>query len=105
MLRPMEVEGYLMSWRIQSYRPWPVSHLLPLNSLANSTVTKYLCDFRRWKTWAGSKGLEAVPAKPYLISLYLQHLSEDTNSKASVEEACNAVTWLHTTAGLSSPLM
>ena len=74
-----------------------------LSSRANSTVTKYLRAFRRWKTWAGSKGLEAVPAKPHLFALYLQHLGEETNSKASVEEACNAVSWLHTTAGLSSP--
>ena len=74
-----------------------------LSSCANSMVTKYLRAFRRWKTWAGSKGLEAVPAKPHLFALYLQHLSEETNSKTSVEEACNAVSWLHTTADLSSP--
>ena len=74
-----------------------------LCSRANSTVTKYLRAFKRWKTWASSKGLESVPAKPHLFALYLQHLSEETNSKASVEEACNAVSWVHTSAGLSSP--
>ena len=61
------------------------------------------CTFWRWKIWAGSKGLEAVPVKPRLFALYLQHLSKETNSKASVEEACNAVSWLHTSFGLSSP--
>ena len=40
-----------------------------LNSHANSTVTKYLCAFQRWKTWAGSKGLETVPAKPDFFAL------------------------------------
>ena len=63
-------------------------------------MTKYL---QRWKTWACSKGIEAVPAKPHLFALYLQHLSKESNSKASVEEACNAVSWVHTSAGLSSP--
>ena len=74
-----------------------------LHSRANSTVTKYLRAFKRWKAWTISKGLESIPAKPHLFALYLQHLSEETNSKASVEEACNAVSWVHTTAGLSSP--
>ena len=74
-----------------------------LHSRANSTVTKYLCAFRKWKAWASSKGLKAVPVKPHLFALYLQHLSEETDSKASVEEAGNAVSCLHTNAGLSSP--
>ena len=67
-----------------------------LHSCADSTVIKYLQAFRRWKTWASSKGLESVPAKPHLFALYLQHLGERTNSKAAVEEACNAVSWVHT---------
>ena len=74
-----------------------------LHSCADSTVTKYLRAFRRWKIWASSKGLESVPAKPHLFALYLQHLSEETNFKATVEEACNAVSWVHASAGLSSP--
>ena len=74
-----------------------------LRSRADSTVIKYLRAFRRWKTWASSKGLEPVPAKPHLFALYLQHLGEETKSKATVEEACNAVSWVHASAGLSSP--
>ena len=71
-----------------------------LHSCADSTILRA---FQRWKTWASSKGLEPVPAKPHLFALYLQHLGEETNSKATVEEACNAVSWVHASAGLSSP--
>ena len=98
-----------MSWKIQSCRAWPVSYQLPsctvvqIAQLQIVLVTKYLHAFRRWKAWASSERLEAVPAKPHLFVLYLQHLSEEIDSKASVEEVCNAVSWLHTSAGLSSP--
>ena len=41
--------------------------------------------------------------------LYLQHLSESTGSKAAVEEAVHAQSWLHELAGLQqlggSPLV
>ena len=93
-----------MSWRLIDELDDPelqtLASKLPatiLRSRANSTVTKYLRAFKRWK------GLKCIPAKPHLFALYLQHLSEWSNSKASVEEACNAVSWVYTTAGLSSP--
>ena len=50
--------------------------------------------------WATSYKLEPIPAKPYQLMLYFQYLGEETYSKLTVEEACNAVTWVHTTAGL-----
>ena len=75
-----------------------------LHSRADSTVTKYLRGFRRWKTWANAKKLEPIPAKSHHFALYLQHLGEETKSKAAVEEACNAVSWVHSSAGLSSLL-
>ena len=75
-----------------------------LHSRADSTVTKYLRGFRRWKTWANAKKLEPIPAKPHHFALYLQHLGEETESKAAVKEACNAVSWMHASAGLSSLL-
>lgn len=83
-----------------------LAHKLPttiLRSRADSTVIKYLQAFRRWKIWANSKGLESVPAKPHHLAQYLHHLGEETNSKAAVEETCNALSWVHASAGLSSP--
>jgi len=65
-------------------------------------VQKYLRAYRRWKVWATDHGLDPIPAKPYQFVLYLQHLGEESHSKAAVEEACNAVSWIHATAGLAS---
>ena len=71
-----------------------------LHSRADSTVKKYLGAYRRWKTWATAHKLDPVPAKAHEFVLYLQHLGEKTSSKAAVEEACNALSWVHSSAGL-----
>ena len=71
-----------------------------LHSRADSTVKKYLGAYRRWKTWATAHRLDPDPAKPHEFVLYLQHLSEETSSKAAVEEVCNALSWVHPSAGL-----
>ena len=76
-----------------------------LQSRTDSTKSKYLRAFRRWKIWASAKTLQAIPAKPYQFALYLQYLGEETKSKAVVEEASNAVSWVHSSAGLCSPLV
>lgn len=73
-----------------------------LHSHADSTVRKYLGAFRRWKKWAAAYSFDAIPAKPHQFVLYLQHLSEVSKSKAAVEEACNATSWMHACAGLPS---
>ena len=44
------------------------------------------------------------PVKPHLLALYLQHLAEQSKSKAAVEEACNASSWIYSSAGLTPPL-
>ena len=55
---------------------------------ADSTVTKYLGAFKRWKT--------ALAAK----ALYLQHLGDNLHSRAAVEEGCNALAWEYAMARL-----
>ena len=39
------------------------------------------------------------------LSLYLQHLAEKSKSKAAVEEACNVLSWIHSSDGLVLPLV
>ena len=48
--------------------------------------------------------MEAIPAKQFKFALYLQHLASASRSRVAVEEACNALTWVHSTAGLASPV-
>lgn len=72
-------------------------------SRTDSTVKKYLGVFKRWKTWVAQYGMTALPAKDYHVALHLQHLGDNLQSKAAVEEACNALAWVHATTSLLSP--
>ena len=76
-----------------------------LRSRADSTVKKYLGAFKRWKAWAKQHGMTAMPVKEVHVALYLQHLGDTSQSKAAVEGACNALAWIHSTAGLPSPTL
>ena len=77
---------------------------LPNTVLADSTTKKYLGAFRRWKSWAVQHQLPVLPAKEAHVALYLQHIGETVQSKSAAEEACNALAWIHSTAGLMSPV-
>ena len=74
-----------------------------LHSCADNTVKKYRGAFRRWKTWAVAHKLIPIPAKLHEFVLYLQYLGEKSGSKSAAEEACNALSWVHSTSGLASP--
>jgi len=73
-----------------------------MHSHADSTVQKYFRAYRRWKVWAMTDKFDPIPAKPEQFVLYLQYLGKETHSKSAIEEACNAIAWVHTTAGLVS---
>ena len=72
-------------------------------SRADSMVRKYLGAFKRWKVWATEHGFRPIPARDFQVALYLQHLGDTSKSKAAVEEACNALAWVHFTSGLPAP--
>ena len=42
------------------------------------------------------------PVHDVHFALYLQHLGESTKSKAAVDEAVNAISWVHELSGLPS---
>jgi len=67
-----------------------------LHSQANSTAKKYLAAFKRWKVWALKYGMTVLPANDCQLALYLKHIGDIEGSKASVEEAGNALAWVHT---------
>ena len=74
-----------------------------LSSKADSTSKKYLYAFARWKEWAEKKSEVAVfPVIDVQFALYLQDLAETTESRAAVEAAANAVSWVHQLAGLEA---
>ena len=74
-----------------------------VQSRADSTKKKYVYAFQRWRSWASSKAeIQVFPMKPAHLALYLQHVGETTQSKAAVEEAVHAASWMHELAGLPS---
>ena len=75
-----------------------------LPSRADTTARKDIGAFRKWKEWAVGYGMEAIPAKEFRFTLYLQHLASTSKSRSAVEEACNSLIWVHSTAGLLSPV-
>ena len=75
-----------------------------LSSKAPSTIKKYLYAFNRWKKWSDNfASIPTFPVQSSHLTLYLQHLAGTTQSRASVEEAVYAITWIHEMAGLTSP--
>ena len=48
--------------------------------------------------------LPALPAKEHHVALYLQSIGQRLESKSAAEEAVNALSWVHSLAGLDSPM-
>uniref|UniRef100_A0A1X7TEY2 Tyr recombinase domain-containing protein n=1 Tax=Amphimedon queenslandica TaxID=400682 RepID=A0A1X7TEY2_AMPQE len=72
-----------------------------MGSRASSTVTKYTRAFLKWQRWTETMDdVKVFPVNPLHFALYLQHVGEQSQSKAAVEEATNAVSWICQTAGL-----
>ena len=72
-----------------------------MHSRADSTTRKYMCAFQRWQAWAEPRqGITVYPVEEAHFALYLQHVGDTTKSKAMVEEAVNAISWVHTLSGL-----
>ena len=83
-----------------------LAHMLPatvVGSRADSTSRKYLGAFRRWKRWAQQNSLPVFPVTGINLALYLQHLAVKGSSRTAVDEAVNAMSWLHQAASSPSP--
>ena len=63
---------------------------------ALSTVKKYAGAFSRWKKWASSRQeVPMLPARPIHVALYLSYLAQSAKTPAPLEEAVNALSWVH----------
>ena len=49
-------------------------------------------------------GVTVFTVEAIHLALYLQHIGNSTGSRASVEEAVYALSWIHKAAGLPSPI-
>ena len=71
-----------------------------ISSRANSTTSKYVNAFSRWKQWARQyEGISILPVKEAEFALYMQYVGDTTASKSAVEEAVNGIGWVQQLAG------
>ena len=63
---------------------------------APATVKKYAGAFSRWKRWVSSRQeVRVLPARPINVALYLTYLAQTAKTPAPLEEAINALYWVH----------
>ena len=63
---------------------------------APATVKKYSGAFGRWKKWASARQeVPTLPTKPIHMALYLSYLAQSDKTPAPLEEAGNALSWVH----------
>ena len=74
-----------------------------LHGRANSTITKYGYAFQRWKAWTQTRSeVRILPVGEVHFALYLQHFGESLESRSAVQDAVNAVSWVHQLLGFES---
>ena len=67
-----------------------------LKSRANSTVKKYLAEYRKYRTFLAAKGYSTVlPSMPLHVTSYLSHLYETNPSYSAILHAHCAIKWIH----------
>ena len=69
---------------------------------SRAPLSKYLAAFKR-EVWAKEYKLPIFPVKEAHMMLYMQHLADTSMSKAAMEEALNAVDWIHSISVQLSP--
>lgn len=74
-----------------------------LSSRAQSTTAGYNRSFQKWKNFATHiLQVPYLPADPFHVALYLQHLAE-TSSIAAINSTFYSINWAHGLAGIPSP--
>jgi integrase len=70
---------------------------------AEATRRAYARQWRAFVAWCEAQQLEALPAQPGTVALYLSHLAESGRKVATVEQAAAAIAAAHRAAGHPSP--
>jgi len=73
-----------------------------LDARARATRKAYGADIRHFEGWCRSKGLQAAPASPEAVALYLADHA-DALKPATLQRRMSAISQAHKTAGYSSP--
>ncbi|CAG2191767.1 unnamed protein product [Mytilus edulis] len=76
-----------------------------LDSRAKTTVSKYIGYFKRFVLWTRkySEITSILPCNELHVSLYLQHLIDNSSHYSVVEAAFYGIKWAHHIAGVKNP--
>jgi site-specific recombinase XerD len=69
---------------------------------ADNTLRAYTSDWADFAAWCGAQHLEALPARPETVGLYLASLAE-THKPSTITRRLAAIAKQHRNAGLDSP--
>ena len=74
-----------------------------MDSRSDNTVKKYSYGYNKWKTFANFHGLQAMPASPVHIALFIVDLLDKGATYSSVSSIFYAVKWAHDMNGQLDP--
>lgn len=84
-----------------------LAHSLPdviLAAKAPSTNEKYRNSWKGWLDWCdGKKEVNAIPAEPFYVAIYLNFTLETANNKGALTAAFYGIRWGHHVNGFLSP--
>ena len=72
-------------------------------SRAASTQRAYTSDWRRFATWCAARNLDALPADPGVVAVFLAAEAEAGSAPLTVGRRLAAIGWMHRRAGLQPP--
>ena len=72
--------------------------------MALNTITNYRAQWNNFVSWAGAKGISALPAEPAQVSAYLvERMEQHGHRPATLRVAASAITFVHRHGGLADP--
>ena len=75
------------------------------NSRATNTSKTYQAAYNRWERWTSKfPEIDAIPAQPNYVILYITHLAQTAGSFSSINQFLSALSWAHNLKGLASPV-
>ena len=80
--------------------------LLALQAKQGGTVKNYTYGWSRWRRWAALyPEVQAFPASPMYVAIYLLEIYQSARTAAPVSLAAYSIAWAHKTAGLADPTL
>lgn len=73
------------------------------SSRAKNTERAYQGDLRRFASWCRQEGVQALPASPQSVALYLTFLAEDGRRPSTIRRAKSAIAQAHRLRGIDPP--